>query len=55
MDWKLESWIEDNVPEKDTLSRDAVEILLERLWNEAHSPKHRADEALLERMRDHDL
>ena len=36
MHWRLESFIENNLPKgKETFSRDAVEILLKLLWKEA--------------------
>lgn len=37
MSWRLNAWIEKNVPKKDMISRDAVEILMKLLWEEAKS------------------
>jgi hypothetical protein len=35
-DWRLDSWIREHLPEeKEKYSRDAVEILLGLLWEEA--------------------
>lgn len=31
----VEKWIRDNVPQKETLSRDAVEILIKLAWEAA--------------------
>ena len=39
MDYRLEMWMRENLPKKDTLSRDAVEILMKLLWEEARKSK----------------
>lgn len=31
----VEQWMRDNLPNKQTISRDAVEILIKLAWNEA--------------------
>jgi len=41
-----EQWIRENVPNKDTLSRDAVEILIKLAWDAAtRNQKKRAVES----------
>lgn len=44
MDWRLEAWIRENVPEQDKLSRDAVIILMKQCWEEARKSQ-RSDRA----------
>lgn len=47
-DFEIERWIEKNVPKKDTLSRDAVEILIKLAWKEAMESGVRGYKAHLE-------
>jgi len=42
MSLRLDHWIEKNVPKKDTISRDAVEILLKLVWEEAKKAEREA-------------
>jgi len=41
-DWRFRAWVEKNLPkDKQTFSRDAVEMLLSLVWKEARSQGHR--------------
>lgn len=40
-DWEIDYWIKQNVPDKQTISRDAVEILIRLAWVEARKATRR--------------
>ena len=50
-DIRLDGWMKDHLPQKDTISRDAVEILMELLWEEARRVERAyAEECRLEKL-----
>jgi hypothetical protein len=53
-DWRFQAWVREHLPaDKQTFSRDAVEMLLALLWKEARNQGQRDVEN--RKYEDHDL